>query len=89
MANVIQDQIISFKSRGLTSVPIKNLMISLQRSGQNIDYDSLISYLNTSDYNVSGDIIDFNDKEEISTNDENEDKIDKSLVKTARKGLEN
>lgn len=88
MANVIQDQIISFKSRGLTSVPIKNLMISLQRSGQNIDYDSLISYLNTSDYNVSGDIIDFDDKE-IIANDENEDKIDKSLVKTARKGLEN
>lgn len=89
LANVIQDQIISFKSRGLTSLPIKNLMIFLQRSGQNIDYDSLMSYLNSTEYNVSGDVIDFNDNEEIIQPDEDEDKIDKSLVKTARKGLEN
>jgi hypothetical protein len=85
LGNVIQDQIISFKSRNLSKLPIKNLMISLQRNGQNIDYDSLLAYLNTTDYNISGSDILLSDN--LDTEEES-DKIDKSLVKTARKGLE-
>lgn len=86
MGNAIQDQIISFKSKGQHSLPIKNLMVYLQRQGYNIDYDSLSEYLRTTEYSIENDNINLvND----NIDDNENDKIDKSLVKTARKGLKN